>query len=700
MDYLFEKMKPRTASRVAWGLWLVTTLIVLATVWLLVLNHFAEPPGGFGFPGFSSIFALAFTSIGALIVSRHSRNRIGWVFLLAGLASGLQQLGNEYAVYAYVVSRRPLPLQSVAAWLPGWIWIPITGSITVYLFALFPTGSVMSKPWRLVPIIGTVGIVLASVGISLLPGPAENFRTVQNPFGLEGAKTALIAASQIGMTLYATGIVGGVVALIVRFRRSRGVERHQMQWLAFASIGVGAALISSFALTSGNPADAAPIPKYIQIIIVLSFLLIPISTGIAILRNKLFDIELIISRTVLYGVLAALVTAVYVGVVAGIGSLIGSRSNLALSLAATALVAITFQPARERIRGTVNRWVFGARFSPYEVITGFSRRVSGALSFQDLLPSMAEAAARGVGGSSARITLLIPGEENKTATWPAVDEPLSFEHSVDVVYQDERVGIIEVNSALGDSLDESDIDLLKDLASQAGLALKNLRLTSELEAKVEELRDSRQRIVTAQDGERRRMERDIHDGAQQQLVALAVKLGLARGLVERDPSKLPVFLDELKGEATEALETLRDLARGLYPPLLVDDGVVSALESHIRKMGLGTQLIADDAVRKQRPDLQAESAIYFCCREALQNVTKHADGASSIVELHIDGNWLAFSVRDEGPGFDPLSTKPGSGLQNMIDRLEALGGSLVIDSTPGGGTRVAGRLPLSIRVSA
>jgi signal transduction histidine kinase len=225
--------------------------------------------------------------------------------------------------------------------------------------------------------------------------------------------------------------------------------------------------------------------------------------------------------------------------------------------------------------------------------------------------------------------------------------------------------------------------LIRDVAAQAGLVLRNVRL-------IEDLRASRQRLVTAQDEERRRIERNIHDGAQQQLVALAVQLRLLEQQVERDPGAAREAAGRLRAAAAEALEDLRDLARGIYPPLLADQGLRAALEAQARKAPLPVAVEADGVGRYPR---EAEAAVYFCCLEALQNAAKHAGASRILVRVAPEDGELRFTVEDDGRGYDPPTTPRGSGLQNMADRIEALGGSLEVRSSPGRGTAVTGRLP-------
>ncbi len=306
---------------------------------------------------------------------------------------------------------------------------------------------------------------------------------------------------------------------------------------------------------------------------------------------------------------------------------------------------------------------------------------------------LAEAAAKAVGGVSSRVRLFLPGGGDRCYVWPPnTPEDDSFDRTVTVVHQGEEVGDISVSKPDGAVLSDHEEKMLEDLASEAALALRNLRLSGELEERLEELRASRQRIVTAGDQERRRVERDIHDGAQQQLVALAINLGLAKTLVAQDPHEAERLLEQLKGEARDALETLRDLARGLFPPLLVDSGLVAALRAHMAKVGMPAQVRAD-SLGAVRFDPQVEAAVYFCCREALQNASKHAPGSPVTVTLTAQDGWLSFSVTDTGPGFDTGKVSEGSGLTNLADRMAALGGHVEYTSAPGEGTTIAGRVP-------
>jgi signal transduction histidine kinase len=261
--------------------------------------------------------------------------------------------------------------------------------------------------------------------------------------------------------------------------------------------------------------------------------------------------------------------------------------------------------------------------------------------------------------------------------------PLPGDAAVEVRDQGEILGALSVESNPNDPMNPSKDRLVRDLASQAGLVLQNVRL-------IEELRESRRRIVTAQDERARKLERNIHDGAQQQLVALALKIRLAEQLAERDAAKSRQILSELEDDAMAALENLRDLARGIYPPLLADAGLGAALEAQARKFPLPVQFGIDGIGRYQQ---EVEAAVYFCVLEAMQNVAKYANASGTRISLIESNGDLTFLVEDDGVGFDPSRAR-GTGLANMRDRMEALGGDVVVRSSTGAGTMVRGRVPV------
>ena len=258
------------------------------------------------------------------------------------------------------------------------------------------------------------------------------------------------------------------------------------------------------------------------------------------------------------------------------------------------------------------------------------------------------------------------------------------DHLAEVRHQGDLLGALSVAMPANDPMDPAKEQLIADLAAQAGLVLRNVRL-------VEDLRSSRRRLVAAQDAERRKLERNIHDGAQQQLVALAVKARLTRALTERDPAKATEMLEQIEAETQSALEDLRDLARGIYPPLLADKGLEAALTAQARKSPVPVSVHAENVGRFPQ---EIEAAVYFSTLEALQNIAKYAGASRADVAIRVDDGTLRFAVSDDGLGFDRDSTRYGTGLQGIADRLGALDGELEVESANGSGTTVTGRLPI------
>ena len=341
--------------------------------------------------------------------------------------------------------------------------------------------------------------------------------------------------------------------------------------------------------------------------------------------------------------------------------------------------------------------MYGKRATPYEVLSEFSDRVADTYASEDVLPRMAQILATGTGAVSAHVWLRLGNELREAASWPedgtvapvgvADDHPSDFpsgEYGVEVRHQGELLGALSVAMPPSDPMNPSKAKLVLDLAAQAGLVLRNVRL-------LEELRASRRRIVTAQDERAKALERNLHDGAQQQLVALAVKQRLAATVVRRDPDRAAEMLEELQTETAAALENLRDLARGIYPPLLADKGLAAALESQARKAAVPTTVESDGIGRYPQ---ELESAVYFCTLESLNNVAKYAEASRAEISLaQLDGR-LMFTVADDGVGFDADTKAYGTGLQGMRDRLDAIAGKLAVESAPGQGTTITGTVPV------
>jgi signal transduction histidine kinase len=613
---------------------------------------------------------------------------------------------DEYVTRSLSMPDR-LPVTGFIAWITGWAPIAALAAIPA-VFLLFPTGRVPTPRWRPLAWVIVLAASLTVVSFVLLPKDlANNYQDssgqqLLNPTGVEALDgianlTALIG----GLTLLGSAFLS-VVALILRFRRAHGEERQQLRWLAYVAATAAAMFIGSAAteFASQEFLHSTFIDEFFFTTFVLSLALgIPVACTIAILKYRLYDLDIVIKKTVVFAVLAAFVTLVFVAVVVGIGTLVTGAGNSVVTFVATAIVAIAFQPLRTRARRFADRVVYGKRATPYEVLSEFSDRVATSYSTEEVLPRMAQILGEGLGARKSGVWLRVGSDVRLLATWPSVDggvaetEPISAveggalpgsDRTFPVRHQGELLGALTVAMPPAEPITPSKEKLAGDLASQAGLVLRNVRL-------IEEVRASRQRLVAAQDEERRRIERNLHDGAQQQLVALAVKLGLARTVNQRDHERANQMLEVLQSDAQGALENLRDLARGIYPPLLADQGLAAAVSAQARKAPLPVEVESDGLGRYAQ---EAEAAVYFCCLEAMQNVAKYADATSVRVKLTVENGELTFEVSDDGRGFDPERTPTGAGLQNMADRLAALGGSLELRSQPGKGTTVSGRLPV------
>jgi len=515
---------------------------------------------------------LVFAGVGAVVASHRSANPLGWLMLgMSGMSIGL--LAAAYAKYGLTRT----PYAAGTAWA-AWVFMVCieVGTIPlIFILLLFPHGRLLSPRWRvvawaavMVPIVGGVLTAVSDVNYS----DRTNFPMLRDPVRLVPRSTAEPIYSVYQFVILVV-ILAAAASLVLRFRRSGGEERQQLKWIAFAG-GLAAA---GFIVLASLPNGPEPVLAFITLVP-----LIAVAVGIAVLKFRLYDIDVVINKTVVYGALAAFTTAVYVGIVVGIGALVGQGSspNLGLSILATAVVAVAFGPVRSRVQHVANRLVYGQRATPYEVLSEFGSRMAGAYPSEDLLPRMAQILAEGTGAAEATVWLRDEGKFRPAAAWPLeADEPqpLIVPNGEDptlppparmwpVRHREELLGALSLRKPPGERLTPSEDHLARDLASGAGLVLRNVRL-------IEDLRASRQRLVTAQDAERRRIERNIHDGAQQQLVALAVKLGLAESLVVKDSSRTRALLAELRADSQSALEDLRDLARGVYPPLLSDRGL-------------------------------------------------------------------------------------------------------------------------------
>jgi signal transduction histidine kinase len=682
----------RAAARVAWSLWAVGLVLAVVGMWLSA--QYRPATLMLGDAGMLLAF-LTLGAVGALVASRPQGRAIGWVLVAVISVGGAQFAANAYAMYSLRVAE--LPGVEWAAWFGTWAWIVPFGFTGSLLLLLFPDGRLPSRRWR--PFALFLGILAAFVVVAFGFGkPTFWLGALSNPAHVPLLRGIYRTANTpMAWSLFLAAVVGSVASLIVRFRRADRIQRQQIKWFVFGAAFLGVQFLVQAVLEIAGARESLAYQIVESGGALVGLLMLAAGAGIGILKHRLFDIDVVLNKAVVYGALAAFVTLVYVGIVVGVGALVGSRGNVLLSILATAVIAVLFQPIRDRARHFANRLVYGKRATPYEVLSEFSDRVGSSYADDDVLPRMARVVAEGTGASRADVWLRIGAELRRVASWPSGDQASSLplrdgrlpeidgaDRSFAIREGEELLGALSMTKPPQEPLTPGEEKLLADLAGQAGLILRNVRL-------LEELRASRQRLVAAQDQERRRLERNIHDGAQQQLVALAVKLRLVESLAEKDPPKAREMAARAKTETQEALENLRDLARGIYPPLLADQGLAAALQAQARKSPLRVEVRPD---RIGRYSQEAEAAVYFCVLEALQNVAKYAHASGAAVTLAEEDGHFVFAVTDDGQGFEVETTSKGTGLQNMADRLDALGGSIEIESSPGAGTTVTGRIPV------
>ena len=633
--------------------------------------------------------------VGALSLSRAPENRIGWLLLWVAITVGAAFTTGEASIY--VAAHGEHTLASWLAWPGNALWALGLFPLLILLPLVFPDGRLPSPRWRWLAWVGvgvtflafvTIGFGDATFDVGDVGRPVR----VANPLHVPGLDLLGPLDAVIWPLLLGLFAAAGV-SMVIRFRRSSGVERQQLKWFAFAVV----VLVTYFVITAileGLGISEGGAGEFIS---GLAFLGIPVAVGISILQFHLWDLDVVVRKAVVAGMLVVLAVVVYGGAVALIATATADRGSTGALFAVALALGIAFRPVMRIARRFADRIAYGKRATPYEVLSEFSDRMRSSYATEDILPRMAQVLGEGTGATTARVWLLAGNELRPAATWPADASPaapvrleadrleIGGEAVTEVRDRGELLGALSVSMPPSDPMSPSKDKLVSDLAAQAGMVLRNVRL-------VEDLRTSRQRLVAAQDEERRRLERNIHDGAQQQLVALAVKARLAGQFAQRDPAKAVELLAQIEAETQTALEDLRDLARGIYPPLLADRGLVAAIEAQSRKSLLGVEVDADDLGRFTA---DVEATIYFCTLEALQNVAKYAAADRTVIRLARANGSLSFEVEDDGRGFDPSDVVTGSGLQGMADRLAAVGGSLEIRSAPGEGTVVAGHVPVT-----
>lgn len=608
------------------------------------------PPGDYWL--FNTLTAVVFSVSGAAIAVRRPRNAIGWAFIAGGLGNGLAGIGGQYALLAQ---------DATAYWLFTWAWIPLPIAIAVTLHT-FPTGHPLTPRWR--PALLAVG--LAGVGLILVQ--ATSPPVGDHPPFYSGPPLVVPWPAWVAVwPLFVVTELIGIASLFLRFRRSRGDEREQLKWLVLAGIPLVLSLAGI-----GNVQVSA-----------LAVLLIAVPVALAILRFRLYDIDLVINRALVYGVLGLLVAAAYLVLATALGRLAGGEGSPATATAATVLAALAALAARQAVQQAIGRILYGRRGDPLAVIGSVARRLESAGTPEGLLTHV-------VGDLREALKLdavavyAVDGALMAGTARPKEGARLALAH------QGELVGELRVWTARGDALKPGDLRLLQDLGPQLAVAIEAVRLKRDLQR-------ARERLVAALEDERRRLRRDLHDGLGPTLTAITLRADAATNLSARDPARSLELLAELRGAAGDAIAEVRQLVHGLRPMALDELGLVGAIREQgigIDRAGIaGPEVVIDEGPRLPPLPAAVEVAAFRIATEAITNAIRHAGARQCRVRI-IANTALEVEVTDDGHGWEGRLT-PGVGIQSMRERAADLGGTLTIEPVPGGGTSVIARLPLT-----
>jgi signal transduction histidine kinase len=722
-------------GRLAWSLCALSLTFVIVWASFRFLN-FPSPPGVYLSPLPVEVWGLLvfvlFTTIGALVASRQPKNTVGWILCALGLLFTSSVASGQYAIYALASSASSLPGGGTAAWLEAFLGGPINFTMFALLLLLFPNGRPPLHRWRAVLWLDLIAAVLLFAG-SFKPGPMETSSLrVVNPFGIEEIGALLNALSHVGLYLTLAVTAVGAVSLMVRFRRSRAEERQQIKWFAFAG-AIMCAVIATGPFLWSLPSSSPGVTLIWPLLIFSAVSTIPLATGIAILKYRLYDIDRLINRTLVYGALTVCIVGIYVLVVGYLGAVFASRGNLVISIFAAGLVATIFQPLRERLQRIVNRLTYGERDDPYRVLARLGRRLEATIAPEAVLPAIVENIALALRLPQVAVwladgdTLRLGAAHGSAPTSLTVQDARAVEslrHATDALHPKDLGSSGEYGDVLagsgvslilplthqgafvgalclaprspGEEFSPADLLLLRDLATQSGAAAHEVQLTGALRSSLEDLRRSRERLLEAQEEERRRIQRDLHDGLGPLLASMRLRLEACLEVAERTDIPLSGDLERLYELVGEATADVRLLVYDLRPPVLDQLGLVPAIRQHCERFGRETGIETELATAAELSvPAAAEVTVLRLVQEALVNVQKHAQASRAAVRLERQGEWLLVGVADDGKGLSANGgTTAGTGLLSMRERAELLGGRLKLNSRPGGGTDLLARIPV------
>jgi signal transduction histidine kinase len=659
----------RRRVRLGQGLFALTSTVVVAA---LALHAQSGSFKNVLYLGVNVVLAL----IGLLLTTRRPEHPISWVLAITAVWGSVGGLAYAYAVEALVADPGSLPGGLAAAWLDSWWWLPGLALPLSALLILMPDGHLASRRWWPVPAAVTAGTVLGSVAVAASPtfelGAAE---PIENPLALDSP--AVIAAGVVGAILVIGGLGASLVSFAMRYRRSEGDERQQLRWVGM-SLGLAVPLFVVGALLWGVVPGAEVLP-------VLASLALPAGIAVAVLKYRLYEIDLVVNRALVYGAMTIGVVGSYVAVVGLVGATVSPGGDLVASLVVTAVVAVSFQPLRARVQRFVNRLMYGERVDPYSAIAGLGRTLASSLQLDAVLSNIVAT----VGQSLALqyVGLVLAGDDASWdgATGAEYGTPSTDLLAFPLVHQGITVGELRLAARPGERLRERDRRLIADLAPQVAAAVRAVGLSQELQL-------ARQRIVQLREEERRRIRRDLHDGLGPALAGLTFTLEAVRNLTESDLQRA----DELLVSATEQVQTMigdvRRLIYGLRPATLDQLGLAASLRGLAsQESSPGTSVTIDAPSALPQLPAAVEVAAYWIAQEALTNVRRHAHAHTCSVRVAVEPTVLRLEVADDGGGFTSGST--GIGLHTMKERAAEIGGTCEIGSRDGGGTLVTASLP-------
>lgn len=652
---------------VAWGVVLLVTGAALGGAVLTAATRFEAAFYAGAAPGTAALAVL-----GALVVTRRPQTRTGWLLLASAVGMAVVLTGRQAAWWASVDLGVPL---GTSQWLAA---ISVAGYFVLMLsllllFLTFPDGRLPSPRWR--PVVAVLLLAtLVPLGIDLtyartfIVDPAlflTHSEMVGNPGVAAGARTIMQVFDTAGGIQLLLMLVS-IVALVSRLRHADEDTGRRIKWAVYTA---GAWLVL-MPVSSFRRADSLLWQQAQDLVGGLAFVLLAIGFGIALFRHRLWDIDVVVHRSLVYGALWLGIAAVYAVVAVGLGVAAGTRFPLMLAILITVLATLVFQPARRWLEHVADRWVFGRRESPVTAVHGFGEAIDAADQPADVANHLAAAAAAvGLAWVEVDIEGSAPARSGTHARRPTEVLPISYGAT--------SFGELRCQPHAGQTLTRDERVLLEALSAQAGLAISHTRLAS--------------RIVRAQESERRRIERNLHDGAQQELVVLITRLGLARSRVNGDAAARDL-LTALQTDVRQILSKLRALAQGIHPTVLSDGGIAEAVEDRCSQLPIPVTLVIERGLRGRRFGDDAEGATHFFVAEALTNVLKHSQASSVEVRLGSHDRSIYAEVIDDGTGFVP-NRIPSRGLAGLADRLQALGGTLDVRSTPGQGTHLTATLP-------